>query len=113
MIFPPLIVNLYQLMVNGEKNSRREKRPGLPPATKGELLALLRARPAGLYSGQELAARYGRKRAALPGGFYEWIVDARVHSKETIYHELEEACAYALKISSSDSRTVARLTALF
>lgn len=61
---------------------------------------------------KELKARYGSADTALPGGFYGWIVDARMHSKETIYGELEEACAYAAWLEKSDARMVSRLRAL-
>ncbi|GHV03740.1 hypothetical protein FACS1894211_16510 [Clostridia bacterium] len=61
---------------------------------------------------KELSARYGRARSALSGGFYEWIVDTAIRSKETIYRELKDACVYALGLETSDARLIARLRAL-
>lgn len=62
---------------------------------------------------KELRARWGGKRAGMPGGFYEWIVDSRILSKEKVYREVSDACEYALGIETSDSRTLKALSALF
>jgi hypothetical protein len=59
-----------------------------------------------------LKARYGGKNASVSGGFYEWILPAGVRSKERIYGEIDDACAYASSLTSSDTRLINRLKTL-
>ena len=97
---------------------RRQKPPFADVMTvNGRVFALLfdKSRTMKLYvranqeKAKELVKKYGNKCAEI-GGFFGFII-AGVNKKESVYKELEEACAYASQLSQ-DSKTSEKLSAL-